>query len=669
MSTLAETAPFAGKQVKPELSRDDWIMRGFIIMISLYLVVTLALPLYAMLSKSFDTYSFDLSAYELQINKGDGWSKPQTLAQINRRSGKITDAELATSSDGRLPVVKLIDDFSFRSKTRYRLRNTTPDGAFIYGSKRIRGTQWHEYSSNEFRRVVLRPVASTGFTNYTQYFSNPALFSSIFNSLFIAAVSTVITISLAFTFAYALTRSMVPGKTAFRVISMMPILVPSLLPGIALVYLFGNQGIFKWLMGDQSIYGPIGIIAGSVFFTFPHALIIIQTALSISDARLYEASEVLGASKFKTFMTVTLPGARYGLISAAFVVFNLVITDFGLPKVIGGQFNVLAVDIYKQVIGQQNFEMGAVVSVVLLIPAVFAFAIDRLVQKKQVALLSARSVPYHPKKSPTFDRVMLAYCLVVAAFILTIIGICQYAALIKFWPYDLSFSLTNYDFDVMDGGGWGSFYNSLKLAGLVAVIGTSVVFTGAYMVEKASGFTAGRTAFQLLAMLPMAIPGMVLGLAYIFFFNNPANPLHFIYGTMAILVVCTITHFYTVSHLTALTALKQMDKEFESVAASLKQPFYKLFARVTVPVCLPAILDISIYLFVNAMTTVSALIFIYSPDTTLASIAMLNMDDAGDIAPAAAMGMMIFYANSAARILHALASKGIYRKTQAWRKR
>ncbi|HHI82848.1 MAG TPA: putative 2-aminoethylphosphonate ABC transporter permease subunit, partial [Rhizobiales bacterium] len=471
------------------------------------------------------------------------------------------------------------------------------------------------------------------------------------------------------TFAYALTRSMVPGKTAFRVISMMPILVPSLLPGIALVYLFGNQGIFKWLMGDQSIYGPIGIIAGSVFFTFPHALIIIQTALSISDARLYEASEVLGASKFKTFMTVTLPGARYGLISAAFVVFNLVITDFGLPKVIGGQFNVLAVDIYKQVIGQQNFEMGAVVSVVLLIPAVFAFAIDRLVQKKQVALLSARSIPYHPKKSRTFDRVMLAYCLVVAAFILTIIGICQYAALIKFWPYDLSFSLANYDFDVMDGGGWGSFYNSLKLAGLVAVIGTSVVFTGAYMVEKASGFTAGRTAFQLLAMLPMAIPGMVLGLAYIFFFNNPANPLHFIYGTMAILVVCTITHFYTVSHLTALTALKQMDKEFESVAASLKQPFYKLFARVTVPVCLPAILDISIYLFVNAMTTVSALIFIYSPDTTLASIAMLNMDDAGDIAPAAAMGMMIFYANSAARILHALASKGIYRKTQAWRNR
>jgi len=167
----------------------------------------------------------------------------------------------------------------------------------------------------------------------------------------------------------------------------------------------------------------------------------------------------------------------------------------------------------------------------------------------------------------------------------------------------------------------------------------------------------------------MAIPGMVLGLAYIFFFNNPSNPLNFVYGTMAILVICTVTHFYTVSHLTAVTALKQMDREFESVSSSLKQPTMKLFSRVTVPVCMPAILDISIYLFVNAMTTVSAVVFLYSPKTTLASIAVLNMDDAGDIAPAAAMGMMIFYTNAAGRILHMIASKGILRRTQAWRAR
>jgi len=138
---------------------------------------------------------------------------------------------------------------------------------------------------------------------------------------------------------------------------------------------------------------------------------------------------------------------------------------------------------------------------------------------------------------------------------------------------------------------------------------------------------------------------------------------------MVILVISTITHFYTVAHLTAVTALKQMDPEFESISASLKQPFYRTFLRVTVPVCTPAILDISIYLFVNAMTTVSAVVFLYGPKTQLASVAVLNMDDAGDIAPEAAMGMMIFYTAAGVRILHTLLSRGIHRKSQAWRQR
>jgi iron(III) transport system permease protein len=408
---------------------------------------------------------------------------------------------------------------------------------------------------------------------------------------------------------------------------------------------------------------------GSVFFTFPHAMIIITVALAMSDGRLYEAAVSLRASPWKTFWTVTIPGARYGLISAAFVVFNLVITDFGLPKVIGGQFNMLAVDIYKQVIGQQNFEMGAVVSVVLMVPALIAFAVDRIVQRRQVALLSSRSVPFEAKPDRVFDRVAFGYCTLIAVFILGILGVCQYAALIKLWPYNLSLGLSNYAFDRMDGGGWSAYRNSIKLGLLTAFFGTFVVFTGAYMVEKTQGFKTGRTAFQFLAMLPMAIPGMVLGLAYIFFFNNPDNPLNFIYGTMTILVVCTVPHFYTVSHLTPVTALKQMDQEFESVASSLKQPFYKLFSRVTVPVCLPAIFDISIYLFVNAMTTVSAVVFLYSPDTNLASVAVLNMDDAGDVAPAAAMGMMIFYTNAGVRLLHLFLSKGVLKRTQAWRTR
>ncbi len=555
--------------VKPKSSRDDWIMRAFMAVIGVYLVVALAMPLYAMLSKSLKD----------------------------------------------------------------------PDGLFI------------------------------GIANYIEYFSTPALVYSINNSLYIAVITTIITISVAFTFAYALTRSCIPFKGLFKSITMIPILVPSLLPGIALVYLFGTQGLIPGLLMGNSIYGPIGIVIAEVFFTLPHAIIIIITSLSIADSRLYEAAVSLRASKLRIFFTVTIPGCRYGLISASFVVFTLAITDFGAPKVIGGDFNVLATDIYKQVIGQQNFEMGAVVSVVLLIPALLAFVVDRIVQRKQVALLSSRAVALEPQPKRGFDRIMLGYVLLVSFFLVGMLAVSQYAALVKFYPYDLSFGLQNYQFDVMDGGGWDSYYNSIKLAMYTAFFGTIVVFSGAYLVEKGRGFDQGRAVFQFLAMMPMAVPGLVLGLAYIFFFNHPSNPLGFIYHTMTILVISTITHFYTVSHLTAVTALKQMDPEFEAVAASLKQPFYKTFMRVTVPVSMPAILDISIYLFVNAMTTVSAVIFLYGPDTSLASVAVLNMDDAGDIAPAAAMGMMIFYTAAGVRTLHYFMTRGLERRTQAWRAR
>jgi iron(III) transport system permease protein len=508
-----------------------------------------------------------------------------------------------------------------------------------------------------------------GLANYAQYFSTPALFQSIFNSLSIALIATAIVLIGAFVYAYALTRTCMPFKGFFRAVTLIPLLTPSLLGGISLVYWFGNQGVAKELLMGESIYGPIGIVIGSSYWVFPHALMIVITALSITDARLYEAAEALRASKLRTFFTVTLPSTKYGLISAGFVIFTLVFTDFGVPKVIGANYNVLATDIYKQVIGQQNFQMGAVVSVVLLLPAVIAFAVDRIVQRKQTALLSARAVPYTPKPNRGRDLAMLIYCSFVTLLIVAMLGMAQYAALVKFWPYNLSLSLNNYNFDVMDGGGWGAYFNSIRMSLYTAFAGTGIVFFAAYLMEKGRGLGAGRATVHMLAMVPLAVPGMVLGLAYIFFFNNPANPLNFLYGTMGILVIATVVHFYTVSHLTAVTALKQMDPEFESVAASLKTPFYRTFARVTVPVCVPAVLDISMYLFLNAMTTVSAVVFLYSTDTTLASVAVLNMDDAGDIAPAAAMAMMIAYTCGGVRILHALLTIGIRKRTQAWRAR
>jgi iron(III) transport system permease protein len=507
-----------------------------------------------------------------------------------------------------------------------------------------------------------------GLANYASYFSTPALFDSALNSFHVAAVCTLIVVPLAFFYAYALTRTVLPARWLFQGISLIPIFAPSLLPGLALVYLFGNQGFFRGALGGP-IYGFDGMVIAQVFYCFPHATLILVTALATADARLYEAADALGASKLRVFFTVTLPGAKYGLISAALVVFTLVITDFGIAKVIAGNFNVLATDVYKQVIGQQNFSMGAVVGMMLLAPAALAFVVDRVVQRKQVALLTARAVPLIPRPKLGRDLFFTVFCSIVSVAILAILGMAVWGSLIKYWPYNLSLTLGNYAFANFDAGGWGSYFNSLQMAAGAALFGTTVMFVGAWLNEKTREFFVIRGIVQFLAFLPMAVPGLVLGLGYIFFFNAPNNPLNFLYATMGILVVNTVAHFYTVGHLTATTALKQIDPEFESVSASLKVPVWRTFARVTAPICLPAILDIAIYLFVNAMTTVSSVIFLYAPDTKLASVAAVNIEESGATAVAAALCIVIVITSAAVKALHVLADRFLLGRLQAWRRR
>jgi iron(III) transport system permease protein len=212
-----------------------------------------------------------------------------------------------------------------------------------------------------------------------------------------------------------------------------------------------------------------------------------------------------------------------------------------------------------------------------------------------------------------------------------------------------------------------AFINSLKMASGTAVFGTLLVFVGAYLLEKTQGLKPVRSLVRLLAMLPMAVPGLVLGLGYIFFFNEPGNPLGGLYHTLTLLTVCTVVHFYTTGHLTAATALKALDPEFEAVSASLKVPFYKTFWRVTLPICTPALVDIARYFFINAMTTISAVVFLYSPETKVASIAILNLDEAGEIGAAAACAIMIAAANTIATFLFMGLSRWVDSRTQAWK--
>ncbi|MDO8778483.1 MAG: putative 2-aminoethylphosphonate ABC transporter permease subunit [Burkholderiaceae bacterium] len=505
-----------------------------------------------------------------------------------------------------------------------------------------------------------------GLDNYALWLQTPSLLDAAWRSLRLAGLSALITVTLAYGYAYALTMSAMPLKRLFRSVALAPLLAPSLLMAISLVYMFGNQGLLKGLLGG-SIYGEPGIVTGSVLWTFPHALLLLTTSLSTLDGRLIEAARTLGAGPWRIFTTVTLPASRYGVLMAFVVVFVLVLTDFGVPKVIGGQANVLATDLYKQVVGQQNFAMGAVVSLILLLPAIGAFFVERHLRRRQSASLGARATVFSPSPHAWRDVSLLMYCGCVALSLLAVIGVAVFAALATYWPYNLQPSLKNFDFNQMDGGGWVTYWNSLRMALGTAVAGTALAFLTAWTVEKPRRFGPLREALNLVATLPLAVPGLALGLGYILWFNKPSNPLHGLYATMGLLIACTVAHYFSVAHLTLLGALRQLDREFEVVAESMGVPFWKTLWCVYLPVCLPALLEVAGFFFVNAMTTVSAVVFLYAPHTQLASVAVLNMDDAGDVAPAAAMAVLIFATAGATRLLFGVTTHWVSTRTQRWR--
>lgn len=506
-----------------------------------------------------------------------------------------------------------------------------------------------------------------GLSNFYAYFSNASLLSSIFNSFWIAFVATSLTVFLASIYAFALTNVNIKAKGFFKAVAFLPILAPSLLPSLALVYLFGQQGVLKSLIGDTEIYGPIGILISYCFWLFPAILMLMMASFRNIDQRLIEASQSLGKGLLSTHFHVTLPAIRYGLVSACLVSFTYVLTDFGIPKVIGGSFNMMALDVYKQIIGQQNFNMGAVISILLLCPAVLAFAFDRFQSKRQARYQSFQIKPYIAKQNKKLEFALTAFCSVISAFILLVIITAILASFIRYWPYDLTLTFNHYRFDYVDGGGWGAYFNSIKMALLSTIFGTALIFTIALLTERFKTHPLIKNYVQILVLLPLAVPGLVLGIAYILYFNRPASHLEVLYGTMTLLVISTVIHYYTVPHLTLSNAIKQIPAQLDQAAESLGTSKWKMLWKVYLPLCLPALCDVTVYMFVNAMTTVSAAIFLYSPDTNLAAVAVLNMDDAGDTVAAVAMSILILLTSAVVKILHWLLTRKLLINTQKWR--
>lgn len=517
-----------------------------------------------------------------------------------------------------------------------------------------------------FETAFFKDGSFIGFDNFSKYLSDEGTKNSLTNTLYISTVTTVITLVLAFSYAYSLSRSNMRFKSIFKFLALLPIFAPTMMYGMSLVYIFGNKGLFTVLTGiNIDIYGPLGIILSEIIYTFPQAFLILYVALRFSDNRLYEAGEALGASNLKKFWNVTLPSVKYAVISATFVIFTLSFTDFGAPKVVGGNYSVLALDVFKQVVGQQDMSMGATVGILLLIPTVLSFVIDKIANKKEQEMtISAKSTAYVIKKNTARDVICQSYCIIVALVFAAIIFMVFFSSIVKLWPYDFTLTLEHYKMESSIESGLESFKNSLIVAFLSALLGTMYTFVNAYLIEKVRDFKFLRRVAELISMIPMAVPGLVIGLSYIFFFNSKENPFNFIYGTIWILVLSNIFHFYSVPFLTSTTSLKKLDRELEWVGESLKVPFYKIIGKVTVPLSIEAILENFMYFFTNSMVTISAVIFLYTPAIKLSTVTVVNLDDSGATSEAASLASLIIITNLIVRFIYEMVVKYIGKRKE-----
>ena len=490
-----------------------------------------------------------------------------------------------------------------------------------------------------------------GFGNFKTVIKNDGLLQAFGNSITVSSIVTIITIFIAFLFAYGIERTNIKGKKFFEVSAILPLFAPTMTYGIALIYIFGSKGIlttgfFGYLNNLKltfNIYGKLGIIIAEILYTFPAVYLMILAGFKTIDYSLYEVADIMEVSLFRRFYTITLPNIKNNIINAFFTAFIMCFTDFGIPKIIGGNYDVLALKFYQYVIGQNQFEMGAVIAVLLLIPSLLYFIIYNYIIKNTYDNKNIRS--YKIKKNIVRDIFFYVYNIIISFNIILVFVILFFASVIKNWPYDLSITLKYYNVKSVGISLLNVYKNTILIAFTTALIGTIVVFITAYIVERYKNFSTLRNSLRIMALLPLSVPGMVIGLSYILFFNKSWNVFNFLYGTFFVLILANIIHFFSVPFFTISEHLKKMDKNFEEVSECMGIPWYITLVKVILPISKFPIIKSFEYYFINSMVTISAVSFLYTSKTKIASIEILNKSDSGDIATSAAIAITIVIIN------------------------
>lgn len=451
--------------------------------------------------------------------------------------------------------------------------------------------------------------------NYIDALQNIEIREAFINSFKVSFVASVITTILAFLLAYAVhfTTMHRHAKKLVQIGITLPMLLPTITYGFVLIYTFGNQGILTKLVGQPlfTIYGYNGLVLGYVLYTLPVAFILMQNSMQYIDKRFLLVSMLMHDHSLRRFYhTVFRP--MLGTIGGAFILtFILSFTDFGIPASVGGNYTVIATELYQAMLGSiVHFERGAVISVLMLVPAVLGVALLTILEHFN----------FHYKQGGRSDLVkhrlrdtlFTIYSIVCVTIVFIIFATMFIVPFTKGYPYNFSFTLEHVQNVLAEKDLIKVYVNSLIVAVLTAILGVVITFLSALLNVRTP--LKGRKSLDVASMITNTVPGMVLGLSYLFFFNGSS-----LKGTFFIIVACNIVHFFTTPYLMAKNSLQKMDPTWEVTAELLKDSWLKTVRRIILPNIRPTIYQMFSYFFLNAMVTVSGVIFLVSTKTMLVS--------------------------------------------------
>ena len=499
-----------------------------------------------------------------------------------------------------------------------------------------------------------------GLENYTSILSSDGFLQTMKNSFFVATMSALSATFLGFILAYTVHWSNLPKgfKQFIKLAALFPMLLPTVTYGFAIIYTFGKQGLLTQILGFQlfeDIYGFYGMWLGYTIYTLPIAFLLLNNTFQYLDKKFVVVSELMGDSPYRQFdMTVVRP--LIGTFAAAMIqCFFLAFTDFGIPASIGGQYSVIATELYTQILGASpSFEKGAVVALLMLGPSILSIAILWYVARFNVRYDSVEMIDLPTSKIK--DRVLAVLSSVILASLLLVFAVIFIIPWIKSWPYQMVFT-TEIVSEALESANLMRVYkNSLLVAVLTAVFGTLITYFSALLYERSSLFKLGKFSIESSALVTNTVPGMVVGIAYLMVFSGSA-----VANTIFIIVISNIIHYFATPYLMSKNALSKMNLGWETTAGLLGDSWFTSLRRIVVPNSFFTLIEVASFYFISAMVTISAVIFISGAKTMVLTTKIVELQHFARFDEIFILSLMILLTNIGALMLFAIV-RHIYSK-------